>query len=131
MAAGAPAAGPAGEARQYAPEVRQGTHTDGSSEDGPGPAGRLLSRRVVVDGRVQGVGYRQACAEAARRLHVAGWVRNRRDGRVEALFEGSPGVVARMVDWCRTGPPMATVTEMRVTNEQPEGLSGFRVSATE
>lgn len=83
-----------------------------------------------MDGRVQGVGYRQACADTARRQHLSGWVRNRRDGRVEALFEGNPGAVARLVDWCRSGPPMATVTGVRVTTETPTGLSGFRVSAT-
>jgi acylphosphatase len=85
----------------------------------------------VVDGRVQGVGFRQACAETARRLHLSGWVRNRRDGRVEAMFEGPPDAVARMVDWCRTGPLMASVTEIQVTDERAAGVSGFRVAATE
>ena len=91
----------------------------------------VVSRRVVVDGRVQGVGYRQACADAARRLRLSGWVRNRRDGRVEALFEGTPDVVTRMVEWCRSGPTPATVTAIEVTDERPAGLTGFRIGATE
>lgn len=86
---------------------------------------------MVVDGRVQGVGYRQACAETARRKRLSGWVRNRRDGRVEALFEGPPGAVAQMVEWCRSGPPMARVSEVRISEEAPTGLSGFRVGATD
>ena len=84
-----------------------------------------------MDGRVQGVGYRQACAETARRMRLSGWVRNRRDGTVEALFEGRPDAVVRMVEWCRTGPPMARVTDVRVSEEAPAGMSGFRVGSTE
>lgn len=90
-----------------------------------------VARRVVVDGRVQGVGYRQACAAAARRLGLAGWVRNRRDGRVEALFEGAPAGVAQMISWCRAGPPMATVTAVQVHDEEASGRSGFRVASTD
>ncbi len=88
-----------------------------------------VARRVLVDGRVQGVGYRQACVETARRHRVAGWVRNRRDGRVEAVFEGPPASVARMVDWCRSGPPLADVTDLKVEDVPASGLSGFRVAA--
>ncbi len=91
----------------------------------------MTRRRVVVDGRVQGVGFRQSCAEAARTRRVAGWVRNRRDGRVEAVFEGPAGAVVQMVDWCRQGPPAARVDTVRVEAEDPESLSGFRVAATE
>lgn len=105
--------------------------TMGSDDSRDAPHATVVSRRVVVDGRVQGVGYRQACAENARRQRLSGFVRNRRDGRVEALFEGAPGAVAKMVDWCRRGPPMASVTEVRVTDEAPAGLRGFRVGATE
>lgn len=89
-----------------------------------------VARRVVVDGRVQGVGYRQGCADRARALRLSGWVRNRPDGRVEALFEGPAGAVVQMLDWCRSGPPMARVTDLRVAEEIPGGLSGFRVAAT-
>ncbi|GBE58175.1 acylphosphatase [bacterium BMS3Abin01] len=83
---------------------------------------------VYISGRVQGVCFRMAAAEEARRLGLSGWVRNRRDGRVEAVFEGEPGTVARMVEWCRQGPPHAYVeTVLDVGDERPEGLAGFRV----
>lgn len=90
----------------------------------------MVRRRVIVDGRVQGVGYRQSCADAARRGGLAGWVRNRRDGRVEAVFEGPVPAVEAMVSWCRHGPPLATVTELDLRDEEPEALSGFRVAGT-
>lgn len=93
--------------------------------------GTVARRRVTVDGRVQGVGYRQSCAAAARRRSLAGWVRNRRDGRVEAVFEGPLAGVTYMVEWCRSGPPAARVDRVEVAVEEPEALSGFRVAATE
>lgn len=80
-----------------------------------------------VAGRVQGVWFRQSCADHARAAAVAGWVRNLRDGRVEAVFEGSEESVASLVAWCRAGPPRAEVTEVAVERERPEGLSGFSV----
>ena len=86
---------------------------------------------MVVDGRVQGVGFRQACADMARQRHVRGWVRNRRDGRVEALFEGPVADVAQLVEWCRQGPLMASVTDMQVSEATPTGASGFRIASTE
>ena len=97
----------------------------------PVPDESVTRRRVVVDGRVQGVGFRQACAEAARHHRVAGWVRNRRDGRVEAVFEAPPAPVAAMVDWGRSGPPAARVDRLDVQAEDPEHLSGVLVAATE
>lgn len=84
-----------------------------------------------MDGLVQGVGYRQSCADMARRLGLSGWVRNRRDGRVEAVFEGRADAVARIVEWCRLGPSLASVTAVRVSEESPSGLTGFRVAVTE
>ena len=92
--------------------------------------GEVIRRRVVVSGSVPGVGFRWSCAEAARRRGLGGWVRNRRDGRVEAVFEGPAGAVAAMVDWCRTGPRAARVDALEVSEEEPEGVSAFRVSAT-
>ena len=95
------------------------------------PSGATTVRvRVMVEGRVQGVGYRQSCAGRAAREHVAGWVRNRRDGRVEAVFEGPADRVAAMVGWCRHGPPAARVTGVETSAEPPEALTGFRVAAT-
>ncbi len=96
----------------------------------PGAA-TVTRRRVTVDGRVQGVGFRQSCADAARRRKLSGWVRNRRDGRVEAVFQGPASVVADMVEWCRRGPPAARVDRLDVQVEEPEALAGFRVAATE
>jgi acylphosphatase len=61
---------------------------------------------------------------------VSGWVRNRRDGQVEAVFEGDDQSVEAMVTWCRRGPIRALVTDVRVVSEEPESLSGFRVSST-
>lgn len=85
--------------------------------------------RVVVTGRVQGVFYRDSCRRQADRLAVAGWVRNRPDGTVEAVFEGPPDAVTAMVDWCRRGPRTARVDGVRVYAEQPAGLSGFAVKS--
>ena len=87
-----------------------------------------IRRRVVVSGRVQGVWFRDSCREQAQRLGVAGWVRNREDGAVEAVFEGSATLVAAMVEWCKHGPPRAVVTGTKVTNEDPEGLTTFRIT---
>jgi acylphosphatase len=67
-----------------------------------------------VRGRVQGVGFREACVSEARSLGVTGWVRNRTDGSVEALLQGPPGQVARMREWLAHGPPMAAVRELTV-----------------
>ena len=84
--------------------------------------------RVIVSGRVQGVFYRATCARLARDRGLAGSVRNRPDGRVEAVFEGPDDVVVDMVDWCRRGPELARVDELEVTDEEPVGESEFRVS---
>ncbi|MGC8513141.1 MAG: acylphosphatase [Acidimicrobiales bacterium] len=89
-----------------------------------------IRRRVVVSGRVQGVGFRQAALDAAARRRVSGWVRNRRDGRVEAVLEGPPGDVVAVVEWCRHGPPLARVTGLEVFEETPELLSGFRIASS-
>ena len=83
---------------------------------------------MVVSGRVQGVFFRASCAERARRMGVGGWVRNRRDGSVEAAFEGDPSAVESMIAWCRHGPPGAVVETVEVTPEQPTGASAFAVA---
>jgi acylphosphatase len=84
-------------------------------------------RRVVVHGFVQGVGFRYAVERAARTRRVAGWVRNRPDGTVEAVFEGQAGDVEALVDFCRRGPRGAVVEHVDVVSGSAEGLSGFRV----
>jgi acylphosphatase len=83
---------------------------------------------AYVSGRVQGVFFRDSAREEAHRLRLAGWVRNLPDGRVEALFEGPPEAVDRMVEWCREGPRHAEVEEVEVAYEAPRGdLRAFEV----
>jgi acylphosphatase len=84
-------------------------------------------RRVVVHGRVQGVFFRDSTAREARARGVAGWVRNRDDGTVEAVFEGAPEAVEALVAWARGGPARAEVERAEVSEEPPEGLRGFDV----
>jgi acylphosphatase len=85
-------------------------------------------RRVVVHGFVQGVGFRFAVERAARSRGVAGWVRNRPDGTVEAAFEGEREDVEALVELCREGPRGADVERVDVVSESPDGLAGFRVT---
>ena len=88
-----------------------------------------IRAHVFVEGRVQGVCFRAETCEAARRCGVTGWVRNLRDGRVEAVFEGPEDAVERAVAWCRTGPPHAIVTRIEVTREPHTGqFSSFSLS---
>ena len=80
---------------------------------------------VVVRGRVQGVGFRFSTATRARSLGLAGWVRNRPDGTVEAAFEGERDRVDSMVEWCRCGPRGALVTDVETHQEAVTGEQGF------
>jgi acylphosphatase len=82
---------------------------------------------VLVTGRVQGVFFRVSCARRARELGLAGSVRNRGDGAVEAVFEGGPADVDAMVAWCRTGPELSRVDAVEVHEELPEGEREFRI----
>lgn len=86
-----------------------------------------VRRRVVAYGRVQGVFFRDSCQRVAASAGVAGSVRNRNDGAVEAVFEGEADAVDRMVAWMRQGPRRAVVERVDVTDEDPQGESGFRV----
>ena len=81
----------------------------------------------MASGRVQGVFFRDSTRRAASSRGVAGWVRNRDDGTVEAVFEGEPDAVDSMVELCRRGPGRAQVERLDVTDEEPEGLEGFEV----
>jgi acylphosphatase len=87
----------------------------------------VVRRRVVVRGHVQGVFFRGTVEREAERRGVAGWVTNRADGAVEAVFEGSPDAVQRLVGFCESGPRGADVAQVEATDEEPEGLSGFDV----
>ncbi len=71
-------------------------------------------RRLVIHGRVQGVGFRAALAWEADRRGIAGWVRNRRDGTVEAMLQGGGEAIAGLIVWARTGPPAARVSRVEV-----------------
>ena len=81
--------------------------------------GLLESRLLRVHGRVQGIGYREACVGRAREMGVTGWVRNRMDGSVEVLLQGSPWQLADMCSWLRDGMTWALVDELEVTRVQP------------
>ena len=76
---------------------------------------------MIIEGRVQGVNFRYYTREAASKLGVKGWVKNRRDGWVEAVFEGNPESVEKTVRWCHQGPPQARVTKVDVTWEDYTG----------
>ena len=87
----------------------------------------MQRRRVIVHGLVQGVYFRDTTRRLARQAGVAGWVRNRADGAVEAVFEGPDEAVERLVDFCRRGPRGARVDRTDVLDEEPEGIAGFSV----
>jgi acylphosphatase len=87
----------------------------------------VIRRRVKVHGRVQGVFFRDSTRERAQAHGVAGWARNMPDGSVEAVLEGEPEAVERVLRFLGSGPPHAEVGEVEVQEEQPEGLEGFSV----
>ena len=88
----------------------------------------MTRTRVVVHGHVQGVFFRDTVRRQALAAGVAGWVRNNRDGTVEAVFEGEPEAVDRLLRVCREGPRGARVDRVDVADEAPEGLVGFAAS---
>ena len=79
------------------------------------------SAHVSIDGRVQGVFFRSETRNEARRRNLTGWVRNTRDGRVEAVFEGDAEQVEKMIRWCRTGPPAARVENVDADSREYRG----------
>jgi acylphosphatase len=87
-----------------------------------------IRRRVLIRGRVQGVFFRDTCRREARSRGVNGWVRNRPDQSVEAVFEGPASSVEAMVAWAGRGPELAEVTAVEVTEEPPQGERRFRVT---
>jgi acylphosphatase len=88
-----------------------------------------IARRLVIAGLVQGVGFRYAFADEARARGLGGWVRNRLDGRVEALVSGPGPAVESMIAWARVGPPAARVSSVDV--EEAIATSGaFEIAAT-
>jgi acylphosphatase len=85
----------------------------------------VIRRRVVVHGLVQGVFFRDTTRRRALDGGVRGWVRNTWDGTVEAVFEGEPDAVERLVTFCREGPRGARVDAVEIEAEEPQGLEGF------
>ncbi len=86
-----------------------------------------LCMHAYVSGRVQGVYFRQATAEQAERLELAGWVRNLDDGRVEALFEGEEEAVRELATWLQQGPGQAEVATLELYEQPLQGIAGFLV----
>jgi acylphosphatase len=85
----------------------------------------MTARRLLIAGRVQGVGFRDWMQAEAERLGVAGWVRNRRDGTVEALLHGEPASVEALLDACLRGPSFARVTNIDQHPAEPPSAAGF------
>ncbi|KAH7293955.1 hypothetical protein KP509_28G049800 [Ceratopteris richardii] len=104
-------------------KVMASTSPSGPAE--PTPAEDVKTVNVRIKGRVQGVFYRNWTVETAKKLGLDGWVRNRRDGSVEAVFAGKASVVDLMVENCRSGPPAAMVTSLNVQPVSIEVPSGF------
>ena len=86
----------------------------------------MTAKRLVVRGRVQGVGFRDWMQDQARALGVAGWVRNRHDGSVEALVHGDAAAVEELARRCRRGPRLAMVDRIEEELAEPEPEPGFR-----
>lgn len=86
---------------------------------------------LQIHGRVQGVNFRAWTAEQAKNRSLSGWVRNRRDGSVEAVFQGAPENVAEMIDLCRDGPLDAKVENVEIIQEGGVAPPGFEVRPTE
>ena len=91
---------------------------------------RRVRARVLVSGKVQGVFYRDTTKKEAEKRGLRGWVRNLRDGRVEAVFEGDPAMVDEMVAWCRLGSPLSRPTFVERKDEPEEKLDGFEIRKT-
>jgi acylphosphatase len=87
----------------------------------------VTRRRVVIRGHVQGVFFRDSLRRLAQQHGVGGWVTNRGDGAVEAVFEGEPDAVERLVRFSHQGPRGAQVESVEVAEEEPEGRTGFQV----
>ena len=87
----------------------------------------MKSYHLSIKGRVQGVFYRESAKREANRMGVTGWVRNKPDGSVELLACGTEDTVQKLVEWCKTGPPLAKVTEVTVAEVEPQVFAAFTV----
>lgn len=90
-----------------------------------------IARLLRISGRVQGVGFRMYMQQRADDLGITGWVRNRRDGTVEAVVQGAAQSVDAIIAWARRGPPSAVVTDVKVSNTDPGDFPEFNQRPTE
>jgi len=90
----------------------------------------MITRHLLIFGRVQGVGYRHYMSRSARELGITGWVRNRRDGSVEAMVSGTPAAVEKIIAWARRGPASAAVSGVEIT-EAGGSFANFDALPTE
>ncbi|MGK7942021.1 MAG: acylphosphatase [Crocosphaera sp.] len=91
----------------------------------------IICVHVLITGIVQGVGYRYSTVQEAQKLGIKGWVRNLRDSRVEAIFEGKEPLVKQMVQWCHQGPRSAKVRDVTVKTIESQGYQEFAVEETQ
>jgi len=89
-----------------------------------------MAKHLLISGRVQGVGFRYSMGEEAERLGVTGWVRNRRDGTVEAVVDGASGAVDALISWARRGPSSARVTDVQIS-DTPGTFERFEMRPTD
>jgi acylphosphatase len=89
-----------------------------------------MASRLIIEGRVQGVGYRATLAREASALGLRGWVRNRRDGSVEALVDGDAHAVEAIIRWARRGPPAAVVSNVIIEDAEPPPDPAFHIAPT-
>ena len=88
----------------------------------------MVQAHIFAHGRVQGVNFRYYTRQRAFELGVTGWVRNVRDGRVEAVFQGDKDQVAKVLNWCESGPPSAYVENVEIEwEEASESFTGFEI----
>lgn len=90
----------------------------------------MKKAHLLISGRVQGVFYRAFTKEVAESLGLKGWVRNLRDGRVEAVFEGDEDKISIAIERCKEGPPYAKVDNIEISWSEPEGLVDFEIKKT-
>lgn len=91
----------------------------------------LIAKLLRIHGQVQGVGYRESMRREAERLHLSGWVRNRRDGTVEALVCGEANQVERIVEWVKQGPRFAIVDRVEISEAKITTSGRFEIVFTE
>lgn len=86
-----------------------------------------IAIRVLIFGRVQGVFFRTSAKRLAKQFGLTGWIKNLDNGQVEAVFEGSPKTMEKMIAWCRHGPPLAQVTDLQTSPYPIKNYSDFEI----